>query len=721
MERMEDESGHTVTIQLYTCLLGGQLPDGRLMSDKDFHKSLLKIATRDVSFKLNSRSDDYPYELKIALSTAHKDLDNALTRTYEYSVFFKTELDRDNVEEIYSERMHSWNDFDVLKADKKFDERMFELCNLLPDPWFKDTDNVKGLAGMLHRSVSQSSFQAQATFLAVLFLKQGSHFNYEQAAKIFINDGRWNTELDEAKLKSIVGGANTDGYRTWKSKGSESGERINPKELKSAFLEDLAKAVGKIAGSVIHENNEWNADTIQETAQWIGVDKLAHAIKSSYAYINNGGSAFWLKKRVEEKSYSENDWVSFVSYKQSSVKSRDSSDDYIPFCVKYMNDTVVVTLKDILKHCAKALYYAKADAVPFSPMTKYQKTGTFNLFDDYQHVYDPDLVLDMDLVNMWVNHIQAIICCGDERTSTYLLNWFAHILQFPGTKTKTVPLLKSKPGAGKNFIFNVFARYVLTPSNTGIVSDINRVTARFNSSFIGKQLILINEAMDTGNRAGNQIMKNRVTEDEQMVERKGQEAFYVRDFCNYMIATNNDFSSIVEANDRRYLCLEVSDKVCAGMPGANQYWDRIYDRLLTVEAGKHIFHWLLRRDLSDFKIQNIPETAYKKELKLKQSGVGVRYLLHKREQFIERGDDEIHPMTHAEMYADYRQWLETSCETSVGSQAFGTMINALGFKLAARSIDPVTKRRSSVGMRKISRSLIEERLAQYIVELDAED
>jgi hypothetical protein len=72
-----------------------------------------------------------------------------------------------------------------------------------------------------------------------------------------------------------------------------------------------------------------------------------------------------------------------------------------------------------------------------------------------------------------------------------------------------------------------------------------------------------------------------------------------------MISTNNDFSSIVEANDRRYLCLEVSDKVCAGMPGANQYWDRINDRLLTVEAGKHIFHWLLRRDLSDFKIQNI--------------------------------------------------------------------------------------------------------------------
>jgi hypothetical protein len=54
-------------------------------------------------------------------------------------------------------------------------------------------------------------------------------------------------------------------------------------------------------------------------------------------------------------------------------------------------------------------------------------------------------------------------------------------------------------------------------------------------------------------------------------------------------------------------------------------------------------------------------------LKLKKSGVGVRYLLHKREQFIECGDDEMHPMTHAKMYADYRQLLETSCETSAGS------------------------------------------------------
>ncbi|KAH7491204.1 uncharacterized protein KRP23_130 [Phytophthora ramorum] len=60
-----------------------------------------------------------------------------------------------------------------------------------------------------------------------------------------------------------------------------------------------------------------------------------------------------------------------------------------------------------------------------------------------------------------------------------------------------------KPGAGKNFFMNVFMRYVLNPCMTVVINDIDRLAGRFNSLFVGKTLVLIDEAIDTANRKGN--------------------------------------------------------------------------------------------------------------------------------------------------------------------------------------------------------------------------
>ncbi|KAG6619888.1 uncharacterized protein IUM83_05635 [Phytophthora cinnamomi] len=53
--------------------------------------------------------------------------------------------------------------------------------------------------------------------------------------------------------------------------------------------------------------------------------------------------------------------------------------------------------------------------------------------------------------------------------------------------------------------------------------------------------------------------------------------------------------------------------------------------LLTKNAGCHIFHWLLRRNISDFNVRNLPDTRYKRELKLKETSHAARFL---REQWL---------------------------------------------------------------------------------------
>ncbi|KAE9264870.1 hypothetical protein PR003_g32643 [Phytophthora rubi] len=226
-------------------------------------------------------------------------------------------------------------------------------------------------------------------------------------------------------------------------------------------------------------------------------------------------------------------------------------------------------------------------------------------------------------------------------------------------------------------------------------------------------MVMIDEAIDASNRKGNQIMKNKISEDKQPLERKGMDPIMVGDFSNYIVATNNDFSSIVEAHDRRYICIEVSDKVCPGMPGAKEYWDRVYKPLLTMEAGASIFHWLLRRDITKFNIRNLPETNYKKLLKCKQSNVGVRFLLNKRQQLIDADTDFEQLYTNKDIYAEYVRWTEESNQKLVNDSTFLQMLDSDGFPLKQKRIKGSD---SKPRRRVLTRKLIEENLSQYIVE-----
>ncbi|KAE8961978.1 hypothetical protein PR003_g17472 [Phytophthora rubi] len=246
-----------------------------------------------------------------------------------------------------------------------------------------------------------------------------------------------------------------------------------------------------------------------------------------------------------------------------------------------------------------------------------------------------------------------------------------------------------------------------------VINDMERATGRFNALNLDKTVILLDEAMDSGNRRMAQIMKNLSTEEKSLIERKGQKSFLASNFINYIVATNNDFSSVIEESDRRYVAMEASDKVCPMMPGAKEYWDRIHDTLLTKEAGLHIFHWLLQRDLSGFDRRQIPTTKYKRELKVKQSNHAVRYLLHRREQWLEVGFTEEVKEGSIETYGKYKEWAAwADPSTSVkGEQVLGSMLNKLGFTL--NKGDKISGR--TIKRRTFSVALIELHLEPYII------
>lgn len=486
---------------------------------------------------------------------------------------------------------------------------------------------------------------------------------------------------------------------------------------------DLMERMRKLPKNLIREHNDWDVNALLLVQTFPSLDELAVAIKSCYALVLNNGDSRWFKKVVKSHQFPHSDeLVWMITYAQSHYALKETFERSRRYIIQHDGHTYKLDLRSILHACWEAMAYTHADVIPHSPKVDPDVRQTFNLFPVYQHRYDPEFVIDQTLVDLWLNHIREILCAGDDECSEYLLSWFAHMLQRPAQKTKSCPIIKSAPGAGKNFVFTVFSRYVLSVDMATIVNDLDRITGKFNSMLMGKLLIVCDEALDSCNRKGNQIMKNRISEDQQLIEEKYQASVMVNDCSNYAILTNNNFQSIVERGDRRYLCLEALNTRCPKQPGAQEYWDMMHEKLMNPTAGLHIFHWLLRRDIRSLRISNLPETDYKRKLKVAQANLVVRYLLHLREIRINRDmdkadEDQIAQWKQDDMpgkLAFYQAFKDFATEYEPHGDKFGQskvseMLREAGFPEVRKKVNGSSKRWIDISLENLN-----DKLAEYI-------
>jgi hypothetical protein len=93
------------------------------------------------------------------------------------------------------------------------------------------------------------------------------------------------------------------------------------------------------------------------------------------------------------------------------------------------------------------------------------------------------------------------------------------------------------------------------------------------------------------------------------VERKGMEMYMAPDYNNYIFTSQEDWIVKVEPADRRFCCAELSSKHI----GDTDYFNKLVS-LQNDSAGYHFFQYLLRVNLADFKVTDIPMTEWKRHL-----------------------------------------------------------------------------------------------------------
>ena len=105
------------------------------------------------------------------------------------------------------------------------------------------------------------------------------------------------------------------------------------------------------------------------------------------------------------------------------------------------------------------------------------------------------------------------------------------------------------------------------------------------------------------------------------------EVIAMKDFNNYIISTNEDFPMKVEELNRRvaaFLALSKNEKLFHDFTlryskSIIGYFDILAGKINDTETQIHFFHYLVQYDLEWFKTENIPETKFLKELRIRSA------------------------------------------------------------------------------------------------------
>ena len=205
-----------------------------------------------------------------------------------------------------------------------------------------------------------------------------------------------------------------------------------------------------------------------------------------------------------------------------------------------------------------------------------------------------------------LKHIGEVWCSGDIEVYEYIIKWLANMIQRPFEQGKTVLVLRSGEGTGKNIIIDMIARYY--GRHAALLTNPSELVG-FNDHLGTAVLVFLNEALFGGDKAIQGTLKAIVTDDQMLIERKYLPKFPVKNCTHIIAATNNSWAVPVGLDDRRFVFIEVD----GSKRGDHAYFDSLSHEIHNGGQEAFIYHLLNEVDLKDFRPQEMPEGIAKSQ------------------------------------------------------------------------------------------------------------
>ncbi len=256
------------------------------------------------------------------------------------------------------------------------------------------------------------------------------------------------------------------------------------------------------------------------------------------------------------------------------------------------------------------------------------------------YVFDPTNTCGTDYLNLWQgwavepepgdwsllrNHIYENIAMADgpehaEEHFNYLMNWMAHLVQYPADLPGVALVLRGGKGCGKSIIGDHLCYIAGAHGQNG--SGGQHLTTQFNAYMEECVFCLVNEITWAGDKEGQEILKDRITSPVLRIEPKGKDAYFVNNFMHLLITSNANWVIPATPDERRYAVFNVLPT----HQDDEKFWNMVIAQMKN-GGLKAMLYELKNRDIGKWKPRhNIPQTEALREQIVSSLNPAQRFL-----------------------------------------------------------------------------------------------
>ena len=215
------------------------------------------------------------------------------------------------------------------------------------------------------------------------------------------------------------------------------------------------------------------------------------------------------------------------------------------------------------------------------------------------------------------------LCGRDDKIFEYVLMVLSRKVKEPTKLTNIALLFRSVDGVGKDLFFNWFGNKILGSKYYLNTSNTDAIFGKFNSPIEDKIIICLNEANGKKNYDISDIIKDRITNETNLIEHKGLKPYEKKNCIQYIYFTNNDNPIKVLPTDRRFVAIDCYNELA----NDTEYIKSIIKEMESKEYDKVFFDYLMSMKSDDYDFTgNRPQTEFFNDLREINIPYVARYL-----------------------------------------------------------------------------------------------
>lgn len=384
-----------------------------------------------------------------------------------------------------------------------------------------------------------------------------------------------------------------------------------------------------------------------------------------YSIVENGGqiSIFdnvscvaYVKKALAEKLVTEKVWI-----KPDNVKIIDIWWNYP----------------------ARAFY----DGVCFAPNGrrlhgKIADPQKFNLWTGFAEEGSPG---DWSLLK---KHLLEVVCDGDETAYEYVLNWLAHMFQYPWDKPGVAIVVWGEKRTGKGTVADAI-RAAVGAFHSRMINKKDQAVGKFALSATPLLFTQMEEALFSKDPTVQGPLKSMITDPTENIELKFKTPYEVDSFGRYWFNSNEETPVPITHDEERYFVLKINNSKA----NDTDYFKAIRQQLYQDGGLAAMVYELKNRDISKFDVRKPPKTKHRDAMVAKMIDNGDRAIA----EMLYAGEVRLlNHTTGTEESVILNEHVATSVEARLVVSVLNDTFRAYGVKAADQS--KITARLKELGV-----------------------